>query len=308
VHAIVTGDRMCTGCGYNLVGQQIVREDHYSMLIVRCPECSTIASVQEYPLLGGWASRWGALLAALWFIFLIGMWPASSGIICGMSVVIADESARSYSRYLTDLQSESEAQAAGQTAQAGQPGTSVIRIQGTTIQYSSAGSDFEKWWLQQDHQALLAAAGGWRGAVHGEAFLILIPTAFMVFAVGWFWSVCLIQLKRRWLVMCAAAIFFLACVFVIPIVLEWHTLGGSWARMAATQQLGPPSLAICMGFCLIPLGLGLWLGRPLTRLFIRGLLPPRLRYSLALLWTAEGLDPPSAGGHRARAQKPNRIR
>ena len=85
---ILTGDRFCTKCGYNLIGQQIVREEYYSMLIVRCPECATVASVQEYPLLGGWAIRWGALLAALWFITLVAWWPGSSGIVFGMSLVV----------------------------------------------------------------------------------------------------------------------------------------------------------------------------------------------------------------------------
>ena len=37
--AILIGDRFCTRCAYNLVGQSVLREPHYNMLIVRCPEC-----------------------------------------------------------------------------------------------------------------------------------------------------------------------------------------------------------------------------------------------------------------------------
>jgi hypothetical protein len=114
----VTGDRLCTTCSYNLVGQMVLREPHYGLLIVRCPECGTVASVQEYPLLGRWANRWGAVLAALYFIFLLGMWPASSGTIAGMAVGIAEEATYSYGRYLTDLQAAEEQAAA---ASAGQP-------------------------------------------------------------------------------------------------------------------------------------------------------------------------------------------
>ena len=44
---LVTGDRFCTGCNYNLIGQRVVREEHYSLFIVRCPECATVASVQD---------------------------------------------------------------------------------------------------------------------------------------------------------------------------------------------------------------------------------------------------------------------
>jgi hypothetical protein len=288
---IVTGDRFCTQCGYNLIGQQVTREEHYALLIVRCPECATVASVQEYPLLGGWAVRWGAILAVLWFIFLVGMWPASSGIVCGMSLATTDEAVRGYYRHLNALQEADQTQAGGQTA----PGSTsrIMTIPGGTITFGSGSGDFGKWWAQQDHQAVLAAAGGWRGAIDGDAFLILIPTGLLVFCVGWFWSVSLIQLRRRWLVICAAAIMLLAVVFVAIPVLEWHTYAYTWSRYAARQQLGLPTLAICMGFCVIALGLGLWLGRPLTRLGVRALLPPRLRSSLALLWTAEGLAPPT---------------
>ena len=290
IQKIVTGDRFCTRCGYNLIGQQVVREEHYSLLVVRCPECATVASVQEYPLLGGWAVRWGVLLAVLWLMALVAWWPASSGIIFGMSLAITDEATQGYYHHLRQLQADSEAQTTGQT-----PSNTIrtITTPGGTIRIGRSSGNFGKWWEQQDHAALLADAGGWRGAISGHAFLILVPTVPLVFGVGWLWSVCLIQLKRRWLVVCGAAVMLLALVFVVPVVVEWHMLAGTWARYAANQQLGTPILAICMALCIIPLGLGLWLGRPLTRLGVRALLPPRLRSSLALLWTAEGLAPPA---------------
>jgi hypothetical protein len=107
--SVLTADRMCTTCGYNLVGQVVVRERHYGMLIVRCPECAAVASVQEYPLLGRWAGRWGAILATLWFILLLGMWPATSAIVLGwtaVAAVAAEDSARPYGQYLRTLHAE----------------------------------------------------------------------------------------------------------------------------------------------------------------------------------------------------------
>jgi hypothetical protein len=288
---IVTGDRFCTKCGYNLIGQQIVREEHYALLIVRCPECATVASVQEYPLLGGWGVRWGVVLAALWFIALIGLWPASSGIVTGMCAVVSDEASRSYTRHLDRLYEAAQAQAANPPAQG--PGSRIITIPGGQTIRFGPGGNFDKWWEQQDKAALLADAGGWRGAINGEAFLIMIPFGLMVFASGWLWAVCLLQLKRRWLIVCAAAILLLAMVFLAPLVMEWHTLAGIWSRYAAQQQLGLPVVVISLVGAAIALGLGLWLGRPLTRFSVRLLLPPRLCYSLAFLWTAEGLQPPS---------------
>jgi hypothetical protein len=289
---IVTGDRFCTRCGYNLIGQQIAREEHYSLLIVRCPECATVASVQEYPLLGGWAVRWGVLLAVLWFLALIGWWPGSSGIVFGMSLAVTDEATQGYYHHIQDLHAEYETQTTGQapsnTIRTITTPTGTIRIGNLT-----SSSSFGKWWEQQDHAAVLAEAGGWRGVVTGHAFLILIPTALMVFGVGWLWSVFLLQLKRRWLIVCGAAVMFVALLFVVPIVMDWRMHAGTWARYAANDQLGLPILVTCIALCVVPLGLGLWLGRPLTRVGVRALLPPRLRSSLAFLWTAEGLDPPA---------------
>ena len=54
---------------------------------------------------------------------------------------------------------------------------------------------------------------------------------------------------------------------------------------------------VTLGYLMIPLTAGLLLGRSLARLLVRALLPPRLRYSLALLWTTDGLElPPDRRG------------
>lgn len=81
VVSTVVGDRCCTSCGFNLIGSPIVRESHYSMLIIRCPECGTCAAVQEYPLLGRWARRCTALMAATLLLVLLGVAAASVGLI-----------------------------------------------------------------------------------------------------------------------------------------------------------------------------------------------------------------------------------
>ncbi|MFG0259295.1 MAG: DUF4199 domain-containing protein, partial [Phycisphaerales bacterium JB041] len=69
---VVSGDRLCVQCGFNLHGQTITREPHYRMLSVRCPECSTLASLQEYPVLGRWGPRFGVILALVWLVFTLG--------------------------------------------------------------------------------------------------------------------------------------------------------------------------------------------------------------------------------------------
>ena len=319
---IMTGDRFCTKCGYNLVGQEIVREEHYALLIVRCPECATVTGLQDYPRLGIWAARWGIVLAALWMILLLCMWPATSGIMLGFGIGITDEGSRAYARRLDDLQTMAEAQAATPATPAtpkapeasatpaatttstppavtppplpmfpGQALPAIVTSRGTTIVLGGGArfgsSAFKEWWEQQDQQAVLAAAGGWWGVFDRVEFLMLIPAGAVVFGLGCFWSVFLMQVPRRWLVYCVAAIVGLACVFALIPLLDSNTRTVFSARRAAQYQLALPTISATFGALIVPLSLGLWLGRPLVKLAVSALLPPRLRGPIAVLWTAE---------------------
>jgi hypothetical protein len=307
--ATVTADRMCTKCSYNLVGQMVLREPHYGLLIVRCPECGTIASVQEYPLLGRWANRWGAVLAALYFIFLLSLWPGSSAAIMGIALGTAEEAAYPYSQYISALH-----QAANQGAQPPQgttttpalptpPGAVNPQIITRIISGLSSSDDFEDWWAQQDPSALFAQAGGWRGAVDWRVLFIWIPAGLTAFAIGWFWSVALLEFRRRWTCLWGAMIILLALLFGLGPCTEWLAGDVTYARMAARQQISPGIFLATIVVCVPALLGGLAVGRSITRGLVRAFLPPGLRSSLALLWTAEGLAPPR--GRPAHAQ--NRV-
>ena len=120
---VMTGDRFCSKCGYNLVGQEIVREEHYDLLIIRCPECATVTGLQEYPRLGTWSARSGIVLAALWLLLLLCLWPATSGIMLGFGVGMADEGSLNYAQHLSALQAQAEAAAAAESPQPTPPQT-----------------------------------------------------------------------------------------------------------------------------------------------------------------------------------------
>ncbi len=84
-HGELVGDRACAKCHFNLAGQTIVRERHYGMLMVRCPECGTPAALQEYPLLGRWAARLGYVVAASWMFVVLGLVCLTALAMWGMS-------------------------------------------------------------------------------------------------------------------------------------------------------------------------------------------------------------------------------
>ncbi|MEM7227696.1 MAG: hypothetical protein AAF432_02670 [Planctomycetota bacterium] len=79
----LVGDRFCTDCGYNLMGQPVLREPHYNMLIVRCPECGTIAAPQEYPLAGRWTNRFVSAGAVLLLLFSVAFFGATNLLMLG---------------------------------------------------------------------------------------------------------------------------------------------------------------------------------------------------------------------------------
>ena len=91
----ISGDRACASCGFNLFGQPITRESHYGLIIARCPECGSVAALQEYPALGKWTRRWTGALAGLWLVLLVaifaGMTMTSFGLTVGSIEVLADD-------------------------------------------------------------------------------------------------------------------------------------------------------------------------------------------------------------------------
>ncbi len=96
----VMGDRVCSVCGFNLHGQQIVREEHYGMLIVRCPECSATAALEEYPSLGKWAGRLSFLTASVFLLGMVALFFVSSALIAGFAASSQNEQITSIARLI----------------------------------------------------------------------------------------------------------------------------------------------------------------------------------------------------------------
>ncbi len=293
----LVGDRLCIKCGYNLTGQPVKREAHYDMLIVRCPECATVASLQEYPLLGRWAGRWAMLLAALWFGFVLLLALASAGILYAEADSVAETASRPHAIRLAERQHKwfKEREAQGTL-----PANAQWFLSNPNPPSSYSPVD-PTWSSQQDFDAVLAEAGGWAAAADFSALRRWIKLALWAAPIGCFWAIALAHVRRRRLILFGLILISLAGVFALighlgqpgrfGMFVGW---GWGWtnAITIAQRQIGPPFYAMSLLFSIIPLSLGLVFGRPIVRGLIRALLPPRLRSSLALLWTADGLEPP----------------
>lgn len=296
--SVLVGDRLCHKCGYNLTGQHVLREPHYRMLIVRCPECATVASVQEYPLLGRWANRWAMVLAGLCMIVLVGVWIGSGALIFGISYGVSEISADRYRSVIDRLYME--AQQSGQLQGAavstppipttiqipGQPAIVIQNMPGTL------SNSFGNWWDGQDKAAIFDQAGGWLTVVEWRSLWIWIPFALAAFLLGCAWSVMLMARRGVSLIAAGAGVLFVAAFFAFFPMYEWF-VDPSWSPGAAARaEISPVFLVASIVFAGIPLAMGLMLGRRVARGLVWLMLPPRLCSSLALLWTVDGLNPP----------------
>lgn len=285
----VEGDRPCTGCGFNLYGQPIVRERHYQMLMVRCPECGAAASLQEYPLLGRWASRWGALLAAMWALVVLGGMFATAGIILGVSQEIRRSAAEPLGVIIAqqhrEYQATPEAVAAGSKTrfnyQTNQPVTSWENIDIT-------------WWETVDQKAIVAQAGAAGKLSNPNAYWDLRILAILMLPAGIVFAVAMPGLRRsRFLV----PVLMIAALALLFVTLATDSPSPRWAgwftAQAAAETLTPSATYICIATATAVLIFAMLIGRPVVRWLVVVLLPPRLRVGLSVLWTCDGLPPPS---------------
>jgi len=306
-------DRPCTGCGYNLIGQPIVRDMAYDLLLVRCPECGAAAALLEYPLLGRWSARWARALAAAWLLAMAAMLLLTVAALTGLASWIGTEMATraqdtARAMFMAWWQ---EQEAAKATAAAAAPGGAAVAPAAMGNIWSLPAAEVQtsvaSWWsLQGGVDGFAAARGGWVNLISwwGVASA-LVYAVFLCLILGAVWAILTIGVPRRrlwavWLLLLLAfsvgfGLFLMqalsAAQSMPPLLASWHFELGRFAiwrlQMPATFAASVPLLAA--------LAVGLAIGRWLLRLLVVVLLPPRLRWGLAFLWTADGLKPPRTG-------------
>lgn len=287
----LVGDRTCLKCGYNLIGQPIVRERHYDLLMVRCPECATVAALQEYPMLGRWANRWAMLLAGMWFLVLCGMVLATGLTLSSLSSSIASAACQKYMNWLGDHQY-------AWMKENDDPDFATIYVdQGDYYEeYPWVYFDSD-WWAAQDADELLRQAGGWGGITDWTALRGWSATAICSIVFGIFWATVLMKFGRIRL-FCYSLLLVLVAgglsmFVIIPFGYSlWFYTQTPSIYEVATDAIYTPLLVISLAFTLIPLSIGMLMGRPMMRMLIRLLLSPRQCSALSLLWTCDGKELP----------------
>ena len=293
--AMIEGDRLCTGCSYNLRGQTVVKEPHYGLAIARCPECGTPAAMQEYPLLGRWPGRIKVFVAlayavtclfALFVTFLILM-----GMTAGLSESTNDDLANTIAQEWADYVNAEEAK--GNTPLKTMPlYNQALRDQNTNklVPYIWNYVDRDWWKELGTNQSLASQIRHIANEMRG----VIVLMGISLFLVGCVWAVLLLAVRPRVIFVFALVPAGFVLTFLFSGTLESNGVNG-WdtASGIAQSEAFMAGTIVVLTTWLVCGGLGIRLGRPLARLGVRALLPPSMRGPLAELWFTDGKPLPT---------------
>lgn len=295
----VIGDRVCITCGYNLMGQPIVREQYYKMLIVRCPECATVASLQEYPLLGKWANRWAVMLAVLWFVLLLGV----GWIFLQTNLITHTRISYNCGQNLSKLLVDEHAKWRNNQIDKGLPVTQPPGWMMESADNQNVDPNYldPLWWPNQDYRKLIAN----NVSIGKEVLQPLLEVSFLSILLliaiqGMVLSVMLIHIKRRYLLLLLPILvstytyFNFAHQNIVANISNYYYYSSNWTNAGT---ITPFLMQEYVFYCVQPLiflsfVIGIYTGRKSIRLTLRYLLPPKFLAPFAYLWTVEGLVPP----------------
>lgn len=242
-----------------------------------------MAAVEEHPRTARWAPRLTMLVAAGWLLVVALVTLGSGGVIGALSITAADTVNQRFSTHVYDLYAASPA---GREK--------AVQLHRDRVPVWSFDAT---WWADQNHAAMFRAWGGerevfWRA---GPA-LGLLP--IVSFFVGIIMSVILLHRARRELpIVSLIPISFAGVIVLISYTMIRTSVRVQPALFNTTSlfvfwRVVAPALAVSW----MALVAGSLAGRSITRTLIRALLPPRLRNSLSVLWSADGMDPAAVHG------------
>lgn len=322
-------DRFCSACGGNLRGCAIVREAHYDMHVVRCPDCGHLAHVERRPLTRT-GQRWAGLTVAFWLLGLLALWTGTNAGLYAITIGVVDESQWQLAQRIRALYEDWHPEDAGgtfetsvqftpagpaaSTTPTGPPAPPVPVAPGATgagqtpsVQVFPAGpgrqvvirqqdealrSRFGRWWSQQDPKAVLAQAGGYGEVIAWRDMWPWLLLGFIPLCFGFAWSTMLLNVSRRRLLLAwpfVAVWYIIAAALTVP---ARALIPVESPGLAAICLLTPVLVPIIAAYALGALLVGLLVGRGVMRGAMRLVLSPRACSALAFFWHIDGKRPP----------------
>jgi len=272
--AHLSADRLCVRCHQNLAGQPVYREPRYGLIVVRCPECGGVTPMLEYPTLGRWGARLGAVLAAFVLLAIVAFMFASAGIVAVMAYGVG--------------------------------GTGGSKIHQDVYQGLQAHAGDRNWWSDEAVYrewveatggvlGIVEAKGGWLVSIAPVAALPAFALVLVAFAFGVVIATFTPGQRGLRLAVLALLPAAIGACYMIPFVVSTYserTWGAVYSK-EVSQWIELPltalALAVIAGPCLM---LGALLGRRVARGLVRAFLPPRHRPALSYLWICDRLPAP----------------
>jgi hypothetical protein len=272
----IRADRACVGCGFNLFGQTVTREEHYGLAIARCPECGTVAALQQYPSMTHWVNRFRMIIAAIYVFLLFAFFAGSTVGISGFAFGASSVASENLRRHLGDSH-----QAWNELQNTQQATTNGIPF------YSSFLSQE---YIEEELPSVIEEFGPLWGNMDPEWVIVLVPAVVVCFAIGSFWSVVLLGSTRKRAILLPLISCVIGCAFILAANRPDYNSAYIWNL---AHQLYIPSMTpVVLLIELIALACGIWLGRSIARFAVRIALPARARVPFSILWTRDGLKLP----------------
>lgn len=298
---VLTGSRACHVCHFNLSGQPIIREPHYKLTTVQCPECGTMAALAEYPILSSWSRRAGSLLAAVWVLAVIGLLVISGITVVSCSYQTLDSSLAASATMIAEAFIEHT-----KILAAGVNGT---QWQNYSQQPASPMMWIEQaWWEAERGKLVASGAVAIRTQLTEQTVWMWLLSIFAIFPLGVIQACVLLQL-RGWRLLLQALLFILLVAGAFWVINKQSNVFVSWnpqwlTAAQAAKELVPEHVVIgIIALHAAALFAGILLGRRCGRLLVRWLVHPRMHVFFGGLWLADGLtypsQPPPTGQRRA---------
>lgn len=278
----IRADRACVGCGFNLFGQTVTREEHYGLAIARCPECGTVAALQQYPAMTHWVNRFRMMFAAIYIVVLLAFFIGSTVGISGFSFGASSLASQKLGDHINNSFSTWNAQ----------QNNTQQTLAGLPPGFNFATSYLTPEYIEEELPRVLEEFGPLWDGMDREWVVVMVPAVLVCFGIGVFWSVAMLGASRKQ----ALLVPLISCLVGGAFVLAANRpdYNNAWTWNLAHQLYIPTIVPLAIIIEFIALSLGVFAGRAIARFSICIALPPRARVPLGILWSRDGLTMPSA--------------
>jgi hypothetical protein len=293
----VRGDRLCVRCGFNLHGQTILREPHYGLFIVRCPECSGVTSLQEYPVLGRWAKRWGFMLAAAYLLITVALLVGAGLAAGGFSVAIDYDQRIATCNTIASVHGRwfnATGQLQSMTSMSPAQAALAAATKNSVQNWGEYAAVNQYWWRTLGRESVLAAYDMRSNRFRVEIVASVMFASVASVAAGCIFAVIMPGLRGVRLLIVPAAILTLGALLNLGMPERANFIPAGWlpeyvpAGMLASEIMPAFLPYLLLAGVGVFVTLGVFIGRPLCRGLLMLFLPPRYAGAFSFLWECDG--------------------